>query len=203
MREQLQGRCGVEPVRTPTDDESDEQAWRAVAKGDVEALAALYDRHAGVLVGVAYRLLGNRQDAEDLVHDVFVEAWGRAQDFDARRGSVRRWLLVRLRSRAIDRLRSFASLERHRRRSENDPSDTLARTDTGLDAPRVDAERVAAVLQTLPQEQKILVELAYFEGLSHAELAARVGAPLGTVKSRLFAAMDKLRQGLDPSRGRA
>lgn len=187
---------------TPTEDEADEQAWRAVAKGETDALSALYDRHAGVLIGVAYRLMGSRQDAEDLVHDVFVEAWGRAQDFDSRRGSVRRWLLVRLRSRAIDRLRNLATLERHRWRIGSDPSDALARMDAP-DMRRVDSERVEAVLQTLPDEQKVLVELAYFEGLSNGELAARVGIPIGTVKSRLFAAMDKLRRGLDAPRGRA
>ncbi len=188
-------------ARIPTDDESDEQAWSAVAKGDVQALTGLYDRYAGMLIGVAYRLLGNRQDAEDLVHDVFVEAWGCAGDFDARRGTVRRWLLVRLRSRAIDRLRSLAQLDRHRRREAESVAVECARSDPGAAWSREDGERLRSVLRDLPEEQRSLVELAYYEGLSHAELAIRVGAPVGTVKSRLFAAMDKLRRGLGVSRG--
>lgn len=188
-------------TRIPTDDDSDEQAWTAVAKGDVQALTGLYDRYAGMLVGVAYRVLGNRQDAEDLVHDVFVEAWGCAGDFDARRGTVRRWLLVRLRSRAIDRLRSLALLDRHRRREADGMDAERAGNEPGLEWSREDGDRLRAVLRTLPDEQRSLVELAYFDGLSHAELAMRVGAPVGTVKSRLFAAMDKLRRGLGASRG--
>ena len=181
------------------EDSLDEQTWAAVAKGDSHALTSLYDRHARLLLGVAIRLLGNRSDAEDLVHDVFVEAWGRARDFDGRRGTVRRWLLVRLRSRAIDRLRSFATL-RNAHRIEANKQDAEPPTTTS-EWSQADSELVRAVLQTLPEEQRILVELAYFDGLSHAELALRVAAPVGTVKSRLFAAMSKLRRGLDAQRG--
>lgn len=179
----------------------DEVAWAAVARGDSRALSELYDRHAGLLVGVAYRLLGNRQDAEDLVHDVFVEAWGRARDFDARRGSVRRWLLVRLRSRGIDRLRSLETLRRHQQSEA--AAQSAAPPAASPEWSPCDAERVRALLRTLPDEQRALVELAYFEGLSHAELAARSGIPIGTVKSRLFAAIEKLRRGLDAPRGAA
>jgi RNA polymerase sigma-70 factor (ECF subfamily) len=178
--------------------ERDEAAWRAVADGDTRALTELYDRHAPMLVGVAYRLLGNRSDAEDLVHDVFVEAWGRARDFDARRGSVRRWLLVRLRSRAIDRIRSLETARRHR---ETEASERAAAPPANPEWSPGDGERVRAALRALPEEQRTLVELAYFEGLSHAELALRAGVPIGTVKSRLFAAMEKLRRQLDAPRG--
>jgi RNA polymerase sigma-70 factor (ECF subfamily) len=177
--------------------ERDEAAWLAVVGGDTRALTELYDRHAPMLVGVAYRLLGNRSDAEDLVHDVFVEAWGRARDFDASRGSVRRWLLVRLRSRAIDRIRSLETARRHQQ------SEAAERASAPVANPEWnpgDGERVRAALLALPEEQRTLVELAYFEGLSHAELSLCAGVPIGTVKSRLFAAMDKLRRGLDAPR---
>ena len=165
----------------------------AAATGDEAALAELYDRHASAMLGVALRILKTRQDAEDLVHDVFVEAWQRAGDFDGSRGTVRSWLLVRVRSRAVDRLRS---LEAARRRGLL----LLAEHEAGeASVPPVwdGADRVRAkrALDALPDAQRTLVELAYFEGLTCSEMAAHCAIPIGTVKSRLAAAMTKLRQG--------
>jgi RNA polymerase sigma-70 factor (ECF subfamily) len=174
------------------DVERDHGLIAAVATGDEAALAALYDCHAAALLGVALRILKTRQDAEDLVHDVFIEAWQRASDFDAARGSVRSWLLVRTRSRAVDRLRS---LEAARRRG------LLARAEASEEETQVapiwdglDRLRAKRALDALPAAQRALVELAYFEGLSCSEMAERCGIPIGTVKSRLSAGMAKLRQ---------
>lgn len=175
---------------SPTD-VSDAHLLVASSRGDVDALGLLYDRHAPTMLGVASRILRMRQDAEDLVHDVFVEAWQRAGDYDARRGSVRSWLLVRVRSRGIDRLRS---LDAARRAAMIPPGPEGERSEPRWDGP--DRERARAALAALPEEQRRLVELGYYEGLSCAEMAQRVGIPIGTVKSRLAAAVAKLRQSL-------
>jgi RNA polymerase sigma-70 factor (ECF subfamily) len=181
----------LDPSKTPTGDASDAHLLVASARGDETALGRLYDRHAPAMLGVASRILRGRQDAEDLVHDVFVEAWQKASAYDARRGSVRSWLLVRVRSRGIDRLRS---LEAARRAAMIPPGAEDDRSEPLWDGP--DRERARAALAALPEEQRRLVELGYYEGLSCAEMAQRVGIPIGTVKSRLAAAVAKLRQSL-------
>jgi RNA polymerase sigma-70 factor, ECF subfamily len=174
----------------------DESLMAAAAVGDASALAELYDRHAGAMLGVALRILKLRQDAEDLVHDVFVEAWQKAADFDASRGSVRSWLLVRVRSRGVDRLRSLNSA---RKRGlfgdgESAPAAEGASLPAAWDAP--DRERARKALEALPEPQRALVELAYFEGMTCSEMASHCAIPLGTVKSRLSAALGKLREAL-------
>jgi RNA polymerase sigma-70 factor (ECF subfamily) len=181
----------LDPSKTPSSDGSDAHLLVASSRGDVSALGRLYDRHAPAMLGVASRILRGRQDAEDLVHDVFVEAWQKAGDYDARRGSVRSWILVRVRSRGIDRLRSLEAA----RRAAMIPSGAEGdRSEPRWDGP--DRERARAALAALPEEQRRLVELGYYEGLSCAEMAQRVGIPIGTVKSRLAAAVAKLRQSL-------
>jgi RNA polymerase sigma-70 factor (ECF subfamily) len=177
---------------TAAETELDTGLIAAAAAGDERALADLYDRHVAALLGVALRILKSRQDAEDLVHDVFVEAWQRARDFDASRGSVRSWLLVRTRSRAVDRLRSLEAARRRGllARAELQPVDASA-------APvwdGADRARAKRALDALPEAQRTLVELAYFEGLTCSEMAERCGIPIGTVKSRLSAGMAKLRK---------
>jgi RNA polymerase sigma-70 factor (ECF subfamily) len=168
----------------------------ALAVGDESALGELYDRHAGAMLGVALRILKLRQDAEDLVHDVFVEAWQKAGDFDAGRGSVRSWLLVRVRSRGVDRLRSLSAARRRGLfgdgESEGEPAEGLLPAE--WDGP--DRERARKALDALPDPQRTLVELAYFEGMTCSEMATHCAIPVGTVKSRLAAAMGKLRAAL-------
>lgn len=177
----------------------DEGLLAAAAAGDETALAGLYDRHASTMLGVALRILKVRQDAEDLVHDVFVEAWQHARDFDPRRGSVRSWLLVRVRSRAVDRLRSLdAARRRGLLAAAGEPSEEEPAVAPVWDG--VDRARARSALDTLPEPQRVLVELAYFEGMTCSEMAAHCAIPIGTVKSRLSAAMAKLRQGFgEPS----
>ena len=174
----------------------DESLMAAGAVGDESALGELYDRHAGAMLGVALRILKLRPDAEDLVHDVFVEAWQKAADFDAGRGSVRSWLLVRVRSRGVDRLRSLSSARR--RGLFGDGEGAAEATDASV-APvweGPDRERARKALDGLPEVQRALVELAYFEGMTCTEMAAHCVIPIGTVKSRLSAAMGKLREAL-------
>ena len=174
----------------------DESLMAAAAVGDESALGELYDRHAGAMLGVALRILKLRQDAEDLVHDVFVEAWQKAADFDAGRGSVRSWLLLRARSRGVDRLRSLSAARRRGLLGDGEGSAEAGDASVApvWDAP--DRERARKALDGLPDAQRTLVELAYFEGMTCSEMAAHCAIPIGTVKSRLSAALSKLREAL-------
>jgi RNA polymerase sigma-70 factor, ECF subfamily len=179
-------------VRIPVD--SDQALVSAMAAGERTALAALYDRHAVPALSLAMRILGNRQDAEDLLHDVFLEVWRKAADYDPDRASVRAWLLLRVRSRAIDRLRAL----RNRTADDTDPDLTPAPAPM-LPEHHAERDRVRQALATLTPNQRLVIELLYFEGLSCQEIAGRCGMPIGTVKSRLAAALERLRQALDPA----
>jgi RNA polymerase sigma-70 factor (ECF subfamily) len=160
------------------------------ARGEIKALAALYDRYAGLLLAMANRMLGDKTVAEDLVQDVFMEVWRRAHAFDPSRGTVRTWLLVRLRSRALDRLRSA----QHRR--EVMVEDVAPREAAPVpEDPELSPDRalVRQAIQQLPDDQRLVIELSYFHGLSSSEIAEHMGSPIGTVKSRTAAALGKLR----------
>lgn len=184
----------IDPVPTDSDPRSDLALIEALRGGDADALGALYDRHAPALLGVALRILRSSRDAEDLVHDVFVEAWRRADGYDPERGAVRAWLLVRTRSRAIDRHRALAAARQHLER-ERVQANPLAATDD--DPSRLaDHRRAVRALDRLTPTQRQVVELAYFEGLSCSDVAGRCNIPVGTVKSRLSAALAKLRSEL-------
>jgi RNA polymerase sigma-70 factor (ECF subfamily) len=169
----------------------------AVAAGDRPALADLYDRHASRLAALVARILRDPAQAEDVVHDVFVEVWHHAQEFDASRGNVRAWLTVRARSRALDRLGRRARGDRAAARTGAE-----ATTDGGRSAaPEAETLYDASVLRhsmlALPEELATLLQGAYYEGMSATELAARFGLPVGTVKSRLARAIASLRQRLE------
>ena len=178
---------------------TDEALVRAIANGDSGALAALYDRHAPLMLGLARRIVAGKSEAEDIVHDVFVEAWRRAADYDAGRGSVKAWLLLRTRSRAID-YRKSAGVSR-----------TVATGDTTWlaslidpredDSEAPDRARVRSVLARLNVEQREVLLLGYFDGLSSSEIASTLGIPIGTVKSRVAAALSALRAALADQRG--
>lgn len=173
----------------PEPRQEDEARWVArISAGDRQALGELYDRHAPRLLALARRMLRDRSEAEDLVHDVFVEVWHGASRYERGRGTVRAWLLVRTRSRALDRLRMGAQ-RRHAPALEREPA---------AGEPAAPSDRIAVVraLRSLPPEQRRTIELAYFAGLSASEIAAEMGAPLGTVKSRLAGALGRLRQTL-------
>jgi RNA polymerase sigma-70 factor (ECF subfamily) len=167
---------------------------QAVARGDREALGALYDRFAGEMLAVGERFLGNAREAEDLVHDVFLEAWHRAGHYDRTRGSVRTWLMMRLRSRALDSLRSA---RRNPLVGFEETRSELASIEEPQAWPR--GRVLYGELAELPAEQRVVIELGYFAGYSHAEIALELEIPLGTVKSRISRAISALRLRLDPN----
>jgi RNA polymerase sigma-70 factor (ECF subfamily) len=161
----------------------------SLAGGDRSALAQLYDRYSGLLLAVGVQRLGDRREAEEVLHDVFVEAWRAAGDYDEERGTVRAWLVTRMNSRSLDRRKSAAV-------SRRVPYDGARAERIGVaddPAGAVDCQRVQAALAALPLEQRQVVELAYFAGLSSSEIAERAEMPVGTVKSRTAAALGRLR----------
>lgn len=168
---------------------------------DAGALGELYDRHAARLLGLARRILGGGGEAEEVVQEVFLFAWRGAESYDARRGAVLTWLLVATRSRSIDRLRS-------QRSSSRPPTQPLAEAgdppaDADVEAASADREWEAicrAAVRELPAEQRAVLELAYFEGLTQQEIAERTATPLGTVKTRARLGLMKLRERLRPYR---
>ncbi|MEM7253096.1 MAG: sigma-70 family RNA polymerase sigma factor [Pseudomonadota bacterium] len=177
------------PSRTnemPADIEDDGQLLVGAAAGESAALAKLYDRHASNMLGLAVRILGNRNEAEDLVHDVFIEAWQRAEQYDRARGTVKAWLLMRTRSRALDRLRSATLRAASSTAAALDPPASASNDAESL----ADARRFLAVL-TPPQRQ--VIELRFFHGLSGREISERHNIPLGTVKARLAGALATMR----------
>jgi len=142
------------------------------------------------MLGIAIRIVRDRREAEDLLHDVFLEAWRSAKDFDPKRGRVRTWLTIRMRSRALD-------LQKSARVSRNAGDDGLDTVVDDVDASAApDHARVREVLGELPVDQREVIELAYFQGLSCSEIATKVQIPIGTVKSRVAAALAKLRSAL-------
>jgi RNA polymerase sigma-70 factor (ECF subfamily) len=163
---------------------SDADLVARMAHGDRSALATLYARHAAALLALAGGMLRSRHEAEDLIHDVFLEAWRRSADYVEERGSVRTWLLVRTRSRALDRLKSAG-----RPRVVPNEESQHATLPTGMG----DQRRLRELLTQMPEPQQQVLMLGYFEGLSTLEIAERLGIPAGTVKSRTRAALIALR----------
>jgi RNA polymerase sigma-70 factor (ECF subfamily) len=174
--------------------DADRQEMERLAAGDGSAIGGLYDRHGASVYSLASRILSNRADAEDVVQEVFAQAWTDARRYDPERGAVATWLLVMTRSRAIDRLRSRQTAV-DARGSELDPRDPHPGQEVDvITAEQV--ERVKKVLGELPVSQRTAIELAYYEGLSQAEIAARLQEPLGTVKTRVRTGLLKLRAAL-------
>ena len=180
--------------------DADQSAVVRMAAGDQAALAEFYDRHGRAVYSLAFRILRDQRDAEEVVQDVFAQAWRESARYNTRRGSVMAWLMTLTRSRAVDRLRG------RRSRPENalaaDPraeiTDAAALADEQL-AWSVRADRVRAALDAVPVLQRVAIELAFYEGLTHAEIAARLEEPLGTVKTRIRQGLLKLRERLADS----
>jgi RNA polymerase sigma factor (sigma-70 family) len=168
----------------------DEALPALVARGDEQALAALYDRFGRVAYGVAFRILRDGALAEDAVQDAFLAAWRTAAGFDAERGKASTWLLTLVHRRAVDVVR-----REERRRADVLDDAPAASGDATDETAEVREQRraVQAALARLPPEQREALELAYYGGLSQSELAERLGVPIGTIKSRMFAALARLR----------
>ena len=200
---------GVRPaviVRHPPDQPPPDDATLLAAMRcrDERALAALYDRYAPVLLAHVARLLRDRAEAEGVLLETFMQAWERADRYDPTRGSVACWLLMMARTRALDALRASGRRERAvERAAVEDPEVADVVSDPAHDPAR-GAERddqaaaVAAALRTLTEPQRAAIELAFFEGLSHTEIADRLSVPLGTIKTRIRAGLQRLRDVLRP-----
>ena len=173
----------------------DVELVQRVAQSDAEALRELYGLYGKIVFGMAYRVLGDRQLAEDCTQDVFVALWRGARSYDPKRARVTTWLFTITRNTAIDIVR-----RREVRRADPLPDDESSwATETTADAAELavagdQAERVASALAELPRPQLQAVTLAYFDGLSQAEISERLGVPLGTVKGRIRLGLDRLRE---------
>src|SRR6202049_1988966 len=164
---------------------------QAAPSPELATLEVLYDAHHRQAIGLAYRILGDLGDAWEAVQEVFLSAWRSGHTYDAARGSTHTWILSMVRNRSIDVLRA------RRRRPVQPLAEGLDPPDTS-DVPaqavsNVDAETARVALNSLPPEQKQAIELAYFGGLSHSEIAAQLAAPIGTVKGRIRLGLDRLR----------
>jgi RNA polymerase sigma-70 factor (ECF subfamily) len=163
-----------------------------LSRGESSALKELFDNHAGQLLTLAQRILKDRGEAEDVVQETFLEVWRRARQYDASRGQISTWMFVIARSRAIDRVRKRRSVS--------------ADLEQVVDSFAVDAyshvqhkessARVLSALELLPGEQRNVIELAFFEGLTQQQISERTGLPLGTIKTRMRLAMEKLARAL-------
>ncbi len=169
-----------------------------IMAGDESALATLYDRYAGMLFAMLVRILRDTGAAEEVLQDLFLQLWRGAARFDASRGSMAAWLLVIGRNRAISRLRGRESREILEDPQEFSFESLPSSGNLEDEASRMQLMgRLRAGLATLPAEQREVLELAYFEGMTQTEIAAKTGSPLGTVKSRVRAAMQTLKQYFD------
>jgi len=181
----------VQPQSAPG---SDVELLHAVARGDEAALARLYDAYRVILFGLLVRILNSREEAEDILQEVFVQVWRRAKDFDEKRGRPFTWLVTLARSRAIDRLRQLGARQRLATGAAQDQEQTESVSDALTDAVRAEQQAVVRrAMAQLPEEQRTTLLLAYFDGLTQSEIASKLNAPLGTVKTRMRSGMIKLR----------
>lgn len=175
---------------TPMPKTQDEAALiERIRSGDETAMADMYDRYSGIVYGVALRVLGNTTAAEDVLQEIFLQLWRNPQAFDANRGRLPAWLAVIARNRAIDHLR--------KRPPEDDIADMPISTGVNLEseaAQRLAVDKIRGVLSRLPQEQRRALEMAFFEGMTHTEIAARSGEPLGTIKTRIRTGLITIRK---------
>jgi RNA polymerase sigma-70 factor, ECF subfamily len=169
-----------------------------IIERDESALAALYDRYAGMLSSVLNRILRDTQAAEEILQDVFYQLWTNATRFDPARGSLPGWLLVIARNRAISRLR------RHNPAAGEEILENTVVMPFDLESSASQQqllERVKGAMENLPEEQRAAIEFAYFAGMTHSEIAERTGDPLGTVKTRLRSALETLKRSLQSAMG--
>lgn len=177
--------------------QSDEALIRAVATGDSRAFSTLYDRHAPMLFGLSLKILKDKTLAEDVLQDVFVSVWKKAAQFNAQRGNFGGWITILCRNRCIDAFRSRARLNKRFANWEDD-FQNVAGVDRHSDVfDNIDRQkRLKVGLVKLPREQRIVIEMAYFEGYSQSEISDLLDLPLGTVKTRMRLGMNKLRDAL-------
>ncbi|PZO44980.1 MAG: RNA polymerase [Pseudanabaena frigida] len=190
--------CDRKLIKTDSEIRLDEVSLISrIAEQDQSALSILYDRYAKVIYTIAYRILNSSEESEEIVLDVFTQVWRIAKNYNFRKGRVDTWLFMLTRSRALDRLRTYARFSKAITASEDA---LMVRSHT--DSPEEDVllqERrsyINTCLDELPSEQRLVLELAYFSGLSHSEIAAKTGISLGTVKTRVRLGLKKLREAI-------
>ncbi|HEY6327933.1 MAG TPA: sigma-70 family RNA polymerase sigma factor [Blastocatellia bacterium] len=194
------------PYRDSTSGSLQDPEWRGlitrVAEGDQQALATLYDKTSRLVFGLVLRILSDSSAAEEVTLDVYTQVWRQASSYSASRGTPMAWLLTIARSRAIDRFRSGRQ-EQQRKESLDVATEQAAAGDSPERASALSEQRtiVRSALNELSAEQREVIELAYYQGLSHSEIAAQLGQPLGTVKTRTRLGMIKLRELLGPAVG--
>ncbi len=169
-----------------------------ISAGDPDAFARFFDRHSQAVLGLLFRVLGARGEAEEVLQEVFLQVWRQADRYQPDRSTPRGWVLMLARSRALDRLRRREARSRREQEAAAEASFPRVVTPTGTD--RLESversHQISSALNLLSPEQRKCIELAFFEGLTHIQIAARLEAPLGTVKSRILLGMNKLRQAL-------
>jgi RNA polymerase sigma-70 factor, ECF subfamily len=178
-------------------DLADEEVMQLVQQGDARAFELLYDRHGGAAYSLAYRIVGRQAAAEDVVQEALLSIWRSRLRYDQTRGSVRTWILGIVHNRAIDGLRRSSVHDRRRESLDLVEERFEARERTDVEAARRDEARtVRGALETLPAEQRRTLELAYFGGFTHTQIADLTGEPVGTVKGRMRLGLEKMRQQL-------
>jgi RNA polymerase sigma-70 factor, ECF subfamily len=176
---------------------ADEELMELVARGDARAFEAVYDRHGGPAFSLAYRMVGNRVIAEDITQEAFLSIWRSRLRYQSDRGSVRTWVLGIVHHRAIDALRRNLVHERRRASAEGIEEWQEARERTDVEvARREEARTVRAAIDELPDQQGQVIDLAYFGGFTHTQIAEMLDMPVGTVKGRMRLGLDKLRRSL-------
>ena len=178
----------------------DRELMARIEARDADALGLLYDRHAARLLGLAERIVGSGGEAEEVLQEVFLYVWRAAASYDASRGGVLAWLLVATRSRSIDRLRARRPAARGELKRLDEVPEAVSPVNVESDSVAHQWEAICrSAVGELPAEQRRVLELAYFEGLTHVEIAERIHEPLGTAKSRIRLGMVKLREALATS----
>ena len=173
---------------------ADEDLISLVEGGDAEAFAVLYDRHGRPAYSLAYRMMGEKQAAEELAQNAFIKVWRRAGSYRAERASVRTWILSIVHNRGIDQLRSHASRRRTQEKIEASAASSQPSEEAFAETWRnTQAEQVREALSTLPKEQLKILELAYFSSYTHVQIAELLNVPLGTVKGRMRLGLKKIR----------
>jgi RNA polymerase sigma-70 factor, ECF subfamily len=178
-------------------DLADEEVMQLVQRGDPRAFELLYDRHGGAAYSLAYRMAGSQAAAEDVVQEALLSIWRSRLRYDQTRGSVRTWILGIVHNRAIDALRRSSVHDRRRETLDvvEERFEARERTDVEV-ARREEARNVRGALDTLPAEQRQTIELAYFGGFTHSQIAEMLQEPVGTVKGRMRLGLDKMRRQL-------
>ena len=179
---------------------ADEELMQLVRRGEARAFEVLYDRHSGAAFSLAYRMVGTRSTAEEVVQEAFLAFWRVNARYDRARGSVRTWILGIVHNRAIDALRRGAVHDRRRAGDEGLEERFAAAEQTDVEVARRDeAREVRSALETLPSDQLRVIELAYFGGFSQSEIASMLDTPVGTVKGRMRLGLAKMRTQLGPA----